>query len=229
MIKHMAIIMDGNRRWARSKGFLPMKGHSQGVETAKKVLEFCLKKGIRYVSLYTFSIENFNRPETEKSFLFNLLVREAKKLTKNFLKKGIRIRFVGDRSLFPKNVQATCDHIEKETAHLDKLTANLLFCYGGRQEIVAGTKKIACQVKNGQLHEDDINEEILAKNMWMNGAPSPDILIRTGGEKRLSNFLLYQAAYSELYFLDALWPAVTEADLKNVCDDFSARQRRFGK
>jgi len=200
-----------------------------GVESAKKVLRFCLKQGIRHVSLYTFSLENFKRPEAEKSFLFNLLVKEAEKTTKDLLEKGVRVRFVGDRSMFPKKVRASCEKIEQETAHLDTLTVNLLFCYGGRQEIVATAKKVACQVKNGQLHEDDINDEVFAKNMWMNGAPSPDILIRTGGEKRLSNFLLYQAAYSELYFLDQFWPAVTEQDLQNVCDDFCARQRRFGK
>jgi len=227
----MAIVMDGNRRWARGKGLAPMRGHSEGVKTAKKVLDFCLKKGIRYVSLYTFSIENFKRPEQEKNFLFNLLAQESSigGTVEQLIEKGIRVRFVGDRSLFPEVIKKHAQKLEKSTEHLEALTVNLLFCYGARQEMVASAKKIAQKVQVGQLREDEITEDILAENMWTNGTPDPEIIIRTGQAQRLSNFLLFQSAYSELYFLDRMWPEVTHEDLEAVYQDFEGRQRRFGK
>lgn len=232
MIKHMALVMDGNRRWARAQGLLPMRGHSEGVKTARKVVEFCLKKGISHVSLYTFSIENFKRAAEEKSFLFNLLAKELldEGTVGELSKKGVRVRFVGDRSLFPELLRTHCDKVEKETAQNDKLTVNLLFCYGGRQEMVFSAKNIARKVQEGKLKADEVTEETVAQNMWTNGSPDPDVVVRTGAAKRLSNFLLFQAAYSELYFLDCMWPAVTEEDLEGVYQDFTTkRQRRFGK
>jgi len=228
----MALVMDGNRRWARAQGMLPMRGHAEGVKTAKKVVEFCLKKGIRHVSLYTFSIENFKRTVQEKSFLFNLLAKELSKdgVIGGLSEKGVRIRFVGDRSLFPEVLRAHCDRVEKETAQNDTLTVNLLFCYGGRQEMVFSAKNIAQKVQDGTLKADDITEETVAQHMWTNGSPDPDVVVRTGAAQRLSNFLLFQAAYSELYFLDRMWPAVTDQDLEDVYQDFiTKRQRRFGK
>ena len=229
MIKHIAIVMDGNRRWARERGFVPMSGHSEGAKSVKKVVEFCLKKNIRYASLYTFSLENFKRTETEKSFLFDLLVRESKTVLPELLEKEVRVRFVGDRTLFPDSVSQTCDFIEKKTAHLDKLTVNFLFCYGGRQEIVESARKIAHKVKAGELKEEDITDEVVAQNTWCGAIPDPEIIVRTGGEKRVSNFLLYQSAYSEFYFLDKFWPAISVQDLDGIYEDFTSRHRRFGK
>lgn len=228
MIKHIAIVMDGNRRWAKANGFLPMHGHSEGVNSLKKVIEFCLKKDIRYASLYTFSIENFKRPEQEKLFLFDLLLKEADGVLKDLSKQKVRVRFVGDRSLFPEKIKRCCDRIEKNTEMFDRLTVNLLFCYGARQEIVASTKKIANLVKSGKLREDEISEEVVTKNMWTGAIPDPEIVVRTGGAKRLSNFLLYQSAYSELYFLDCFWPEITIDNLESVYRDFTKRKRRFG-
>lgn len=227
----MAIVMDGNRRWARAQGFLPMRGHAQGLKTAKKVVEFCLKKGIRHVSLYTFSIENFKRSQEEKSFLFDLLLKEITSggVIADLAKKGVRVKFVGDRLLFPESLRVHCEKIEKETAGNEKLTVNLLFCYGGRQEMACCAQNIAKQVQSGELKPEEITERTVAQNMWTNGTPDPDVVVRTGAAQRLSNFLLFQAAYSELYFLDRMWPEITEQDLENVYTDFVGRQRRFGK
>lgn len=229
MINHIAFVMDGNRRWARKNGLLSNLGHRQGVKTVKTAIEFCLKKGIRFVSFYTFSIENFKRSEMEKSFLFSLLVKEAAKGAADFIKQGVRIRFVGDRTLFPANVRTSSEQLEKETAHLDKLTVNLLFCYGGRQEIVASVKEIVNKVKSGDLEPGDISEDLVAQYLWSGDTPDPELIVRTGGDKRLSNFLLYQSAYSEFCFLDQFWPAITMEDLNGVYEDFADRKRNFGK
>lgn len=229
MVNHIAMVMDGNRRWAKKRGLRSMLGHSEGVNSVKKVIEFCLKKGIRYVSLYAFSIENFKRSAIEKSFIFNLLVKAANKDLAQLVKQGVRVRFIGDRSLFPDQVKTSCQQIEQETAHLDKLNLNLLFCYGGRQEIVESVKNIACKVKRGQLSENDISEDLITQNMWSGDTPDPELIVRTGGARRLSNFLLYQSAYSELYFLDCFWPDITMNDLEQVYEDFTQRKRNFGR
>lgn len=229
MIKHIAFIMDGNRRWAVKQGLAAVRGHAQGVESVRRVVEFCLKKGITYVSLYAFSLENFKRSEEEKSFLFGLIVKEAAKGVAEFVEQGVRVRFLGDRSLFPKSVLPSCETLEKETAHLNKLTVNFLFCYGGRQEIVAGVKAVIHKVQKGELAEDEINEDMFGRELWCGNQLDPDLIVRTGGEQRLSNFLLYQSAYSELMFLDCFWPDISDLDLEHVYDAFVARKRRFGK
>lgn len=229
MINHVAFVMDGNRRWAKKQGLAAMRGHAHGVDSVKKVIEFCLKKGIEHLSLYTFSIENFKRSEPEKSFIFNLLVKEAEKGTEKYVKQGVRVRFIGDRSLFPNVVRKSCEQVEKETAHLEKLNVNFLFCYGGRQELVDGVKTIARKVKEGELSEDAIDEKLLNQHLWCGCSPDPELIVRTGGAQRLSNFLLYQSAYSELHFLDCFWPEITMEDLERVYEDFVGRGRRFGK
>jgi len=229
VLNHIAFVMDGNRRWAKKQGLVSTQGHAQGVDTVKKVIEFCLTKGIRYVSLYTFSIENFKRSKLEKRFLFNLLSQEIAKGLGELIEKSVRVKFIGDRSLFPSSVVDNCQLCEKETASFDRLTVNFLFCYGGRQEIIDGIKKIACKVKEGTLEEDSISEDLFAQNLWSNGTPDPDLIVRTGGQKRLSNFLLYQAAYSELSFLDCFWPEITIEDLEQIYYGFMKRKRNFGK
>lgn len=229
MIKHIAFIMDGNRRWAVKQGLAAVRGHAQGVESVRRVIEFCLGKGISYVSLYTFSLENFKRSEEEKSFLFGLIVKEAAKGVTEFVEQGVRVRFLGDRSLFPENVLPSCETLEKETVHLNKLTVNFLFCYGGRQEIVAGVKSVMQRVQRGELSIDSLDEEVFGRQLWCGNQPDPDLIVRTGGEQRLSNFLLYQSAYSELMFLDCFWPDISNVDLENLYETFMARKRRFGK
>lgn len=228
MIKHLACIMDGNRRWAMRKGWLPWIGHKEGGQVIKRVVDFCLKKNISYLSLYTFSLENFKRPQQELDFLFDLIIQEADAMLADCLQNGVRIRFVGDRSLFPTQVASTCIRLEGQTAHLTTLQLNFLFCYGARQEIVAGIKKVIEDVKSGVLQAVDLDEKLFADYLWTQGMPDPDLIIRTGGQHRLSNFLLYQAAYAELYFLDCFWPDLQTQDLENAYAYYEQRQRNYG-
>ena len=228
MIKHLACIMDGNRRWAKQKGWLPWVGHRQGAQAVKCVVDFCLRKKISYLSLYTFSIENFKRPEQELEYLFNMMLEEADNMLAHYQKHGVRVRFLGDRSLFPARVLPVIERIEQHTMHLTQLNLNFLFCYGGRQEIVGGIKQIIAKVKAGELSEDQLDDELFEHYLWTSGMPEPDMIIRTGGAKRLSNFLIYQSAYSEFYFLDCLWPELTEQHLEEALVFFEDTQRNFG-
>jgi|SRR5579862_7450903 len=228
MIKHLACIMDGNRRWARRQGQLPMLGHKEGIQAGKRVIQFCLEKKIPYLSLYTFSIENFRRSSEEKDFIFNILATQGLQEVAKLRENGVRIRFVGDRALFPQSLIAVCDAIEQQTQECTALQVNLLFCYGARQEIIGGIKKIIQQVKAGLLDENDISEESFNQYLWTCDFPEPDVIVRTGGASRLSNFLLYQAAYSELYFLDCLWPDVGAPQLEQALSVFYEAQRNFG-
>lgn len=228
MIQHIAFIMDGNRRWAKKQGLVAMMGHAQGIESVRRVTQFCLKKGISYLSLYAFSLENFKRSEEEKAYIFGLIVKEAEKGVDDFVQHGVRVRFMGDRACFPASAIESIQKIEDLTAHLNKLTVSFLFCYGGRQEIVAGAKIMAQRVQRGEMSVDAINEESFGKALWVGDMPDPDLIVRTGSEQRLSNFLLYQAAYSELMFLDCFWPEISDEDLDAVYAGFIARKRRFG-
>ncbi len=229
MLKHLACIMDGNRRWAKQKNWLPWHGHRQGMQAARRVIDFCLAQSIPYLSLYTFSQENFKRPARELHFLFNILIQEMKQtLLEEFKAKGVRVCFVGDRSLFPKQVLPVCEDIEEQTKDLSALRVNLLFCYGGRQEIIHGIKSIIRKVKDGQLADDEISEDLLERHLWTSGIPEPDIIVRTGGVKRLSNFFLFKAAYSEFFFLDCLWPDLMKDHLQKVVQSFYERRRNFG-
>ena len=228
-ITHLACIMDGNRRWAQQHGWLPWDGHRAGLKTAQRVVDFCLQQSIPYLSLYTFSLENFRRPPQELNFLFNVLMREMKdRLLDGFIDKKVCVQFVGDRAQFPKEVLPICDEIEDKTKNLSALQVNLLFCYGGQQELVHGMKAIAQKIKSGELSEDEISEEVLEKSLWTSGIPVPDLIVRTGGIKRLSNFFLFKAAYSEFFFLDCFWPELTETHLAAVVESFHIRQRNFG-
>lgn len=222
--------MDGNRRWAIRQGLLSFFGHRKGLDALKLVINFCLNKNISYLSLYTFSAENLqNRSRTEQDYLFEVLAQEAANKLKEFKQKNVRMKFIGDRTLFPKSVQPLCEKIEQETAHCTALQVNFLLCYGGRQEIVAATQSIATQVTQGLLKPEDITSELFEKNLWSVGTPSPNLIIRTGGQKRLSNFLLYQCAYSELYFLDCMWPEISVASLEDALAYYSNCQKNWGK
>lgn len=220
--------MDGNRRYAQQHGWKPWVGHQKGVEAVRIALDFCLKHGIRFLSLYTFSLENFKRCQEEKDFLFELIIKNAKKHLPDALQKGIKIRFVGDRSLFPRSVLATCNEVEQATMHGSNLQVNFLFCYGGQQEIVYAVKEIVRKVASGQLDQSAINEELIMQHLWTNDTPVPDLIIRTGGQVRTSNFLLYQSAYSEYYFTDQYWPSITAQDLAKACEKFIGAKRNYG-
>lgn len=228
MITHLACIMDGNRRWAKARGLMPWYGHSQGAESVRTVIEFCKKKQIPYLSLYAFSIENFNRSATEQNYIFSFMVDQAAKQLPDFLANDIQIRFVGDRSLFPVHVKGVCEDLENKTDHCKSLLLQVFFCYGARQELVAATKKIAHDIERGVVSAAMVNEETLTNALWTGSVPSPDLIIRTGGHRRLSNFMLFQAAYSELYFLDCLWPDISMQDLDQAAASFYGQQRNFG-
>lgn len=228
-VVHLACVQDGNRRWAKQHGLEKVEGHKAGIEAAKKTIEFCLEKKIKYLSLYTFSTENFNRSHEEIKGIFDLMQHEAEKGVQEFKKHDIRIRFIGDRSLFPEQILPFIDQFEKETAQCDTLHVSFLFCYGGQQEIAAAAKTIAHKVKAGELDEEEISPELFASHLWTHELPEPDLIIRTGYVSRLSNFLLYQAAYAELFMLDCFWPDMSKQKLQEVYDQFIKRQRRFGK
>lgn len=230
MLTHLACIMDGNRRWATQQGLLSFLGHRKGLDAVKLVIDFCLSKNISYLSLYTFSAENLkNRSQDEQHYLFEVLAHEAATELEEFKRKNVRMKFIGDRTLFPVTVQPLCERIEQETADCSALQVNFLLCYGGRQEIVAATKKIAQQVADGLINAADITPEFFENNLWTAGTPAPDLIIRTGAQQRLSNFLLYQCAYSELYFLDCMWPDISTQELEKARNYYDTCRKMFGK
>jgi len=228
-MQHLAIIPDGNRRWAKKNKLKSFLGHKTGLEAFRSAIKFCLKNEIKYLSFYTFSLENFKRPDEEISYLFNLLIDEFYKQLPDLVKQEIKIRFIGDKNYFPEKVVPYIEKIEEQTKNLGRLNLNLLFCYGAKGELVFAAKSLAQKVKNGELNIEDINEERLSNSLWTAGIPDPDLIIRTSGIFRLSNFLLYQAAYSEFIFLDCFWPEVTEDHLQKCLNNFKEIQRNFGR
>ena len=228
-ISHLAVIMDGNRRWAKKNKLNFGAGYSDGgFGAVKKAIEFCLVRGIKYLSLYTFSIENLKRPQEEQNFLFDTIVSEGGKNISYLKERNVCARFIGERSLFPEHVIPTCNLVEQETKDCSALFVQILFCYGGRQELVAAVKKLVQKVKEGLILEDQITEEVLHDALWMAGIPDPELIIRTSGVQRLSNFLTYESVYSEFCFLDCLWPEITEKDLAHAVDSYLGIRRNFG-
>lgn len=223
-VKHLAIIMDGNRRWAKAKGLLPVAGHRQGYETAKAMGDWCLARGIKYLTLFAFSTENWKRSKTEVGFLMKLLKFALTKDLKIFLSKGINLRIIGDKAGFSQEMQKVFKNAEEKTKVGQKGVLNLAINYGGRLELARAAQKI-CQEK---IAPGKITEETISHHLWTAGQPDPDLIIRTSGEQRLSGFLTWQSVYSELYFCQKHWPAFTEKDLDEALADFDRRQRRFG-
>lgn len=229
MIKHLAMIMDGNRRWAKKNKLSLLSGYSEGGFGAARIAaQFCKEEGIKYLSLYAFSLENFNRPQYEQDILFNGIITQGEKYISLFKEQNSNVRFIGDRSKFPAKVLPTITLLEQETAECDGLYINILFCYGARQELVCSIKRLFHKIKNGLLSENDISETTLEQCLWTAGIPQPELIIRTSGTQRLSNFLLYQAAYSEFYFIDCLWPELTREHLQQAVDSYLGIQRNFG-
>lgn len=229
MIKHLALIMDGNRRWARLRGFKALYGHKEGVQSVKRAIEFCLAKGIQHLSLYTLSLENLkNRSHAEQAYLFELMINQAKEYISLFQEHDIKGRIIGDRSLFPDRVKQSIDEIERETQHGKRLHVHFLFCYGAQQEIVSGVKTLLDKIKKGEISEDNIDEHLFSDCLWTHGIPEPELIMRTGGAHRLSNFLLFQAAYAELRFLDCFWPDLTREHLEQGLQSFFETKQNFG-
>jgi undecaprenyl diphosphate synthase len=227
-LRHLACIMDGNRRWASARGMPAWMGHRQGVQAVNRVVDFCLEQAISHVSFYLFSQENMQRSGEEKTYLYTTIVSEADRLIHDAQGKGVRVRFVGDRDLFPTMVCAAINAIEQSTAQGDRLTVDLLFCYSGQQEIVHAMRTLARAVERGELRSQDITRELCEQSLWTYPTPPPDLILRTGGFSRLSGFHLYHAAYAELYFLECLWPDLQKEDLQKVVDRFYTCTRRFG-
>lgn len=227
--KHIAIIMDGNGRWAQLKHRPRTFGHIKGTRVAKKIITASSRRGIKNLTLYAFSTENWFRPQAEVSLLMQILRRYLKRETENLIKENIRFSVIGDMSRIPSDVTETIIKSIEATAHCTGLNLVFALSYGSRQEITEAVKKIAARVASGEISVEDIDEPLLNANLSTYPTPDPDLIIRTSGEQRLSNFLLWQAAYSEFYFTDVLWPNFTESHLEEALQAFSLRQRRFGK
>jgi undecaprenyl diphosphate synthase len=229
-MQHLAIIPDGNRRWAKANKLESVFGHRKGMDVVKMALTVCVKKGIKFLSFYTFSLENFKRSEAERSYLFSMLSTEFRTAIPELVEQGVRVRFLGDESYFPESIRATIKEVESATESCTAINLNLLFCYGARQEIVHAAKVMAQKIKDGLLDVDSITEESLGRSLWTGSMPDPDLILRTGmaNSPRISNFLLYQAAYSEWMFLDEYWPQMTEELLGGYIEKFDSIKRNFG-
>lgn len=220
-VQCIGIILDGNRRWAKEKELPSLDGHRQGFETLKAITHTAREQGIPHLAVFAFSSENWSRTEEEVSGLMGLLVEAATSGLKDIVSEGVRVRFVGDMSRLPSDVMTALEKVETESAPNRELTLWVCLSYGGRAEIVAATEAASA-------HEGLMTEELIRQHMWTAEMPDPDIIIRTGGQKRLSNFLLWQSAYSELFFLDMYWPDFTSADLTKVVEEYMGRKRNFG-
>ncbi len=227
--RHVAIIMDGNGRWAKSRNLPRYMGHRAGVKSVRRVVEACRQRGIEALTLFAFSSENWRRPRIEVGLLMDLFVRTLKKEVHRLDQNNVRVRFIGDRSAFDPKLQKMMHAAEQKTADNTGLTLVIAANYGGRWDLVEATRRMAAQVAAGELEVDDIDSERLAGELCNAGLPEPDLFIRTGGEQRISNYLLWQLAYTELYFTDLLWPDFDAAAFDEALQSFSRRQRRFGK
>jgi undecaprenyl diphosphate synthase len=225
---HVAIIMDGNGRWAKARGLPRTAGHKRGAEAVRRTVETARELGVSYLTLYAFSSENWKRPAGEVTDLMGLLRLYLRNEVSTLHKNGIRLRVIGDRSRLGPDIVALIDESEAKTAANTALTLVLALSYGGRQEIVEATRRLARQVAAGTLAAEAIDEAAVSANLFTADIPDPDLVIRTSGEQRISNFLLWQCAYSELVFLDVLWPDFGRADFEAAIRDFHGRDRRFG-
>lgn len=225
--RHIAIIMDGNGRWAAERGMQRSYGHQAGVDTVRRITSECIRLGVEYLTLYTFSTENWNRPADEVSALMGLVLSSLE--DEIFMKNNVRFRVVGDINRLPQNVQDKLRETEEHTAANSAMTMVVALSYSSKWEITEAVRGIAADVKEGRLSTGDIDERLVASRMQTSFMPDPDLLIRTGGEVRISNYLLWQIAYSELYFCDTYWPDFTEEELQRAIANYQQRQRRFGK
>lgn len=225
--RHIAIIMDGNGRWATERGKERSYGHQAGVDAVRRITSECTRLGVKYLTLYTFSTENWNRPADEISALMGLVLSSLE--DEIFMKNNVRFRVIGDSGRLPEDVRQKLRETEDHTAANTAMTMVVALSYSSRWEMVKAMREIAAEVKAGTLNEADITEDCISKHLETAFMPDPDLLIRTGGELRISNYLLWQIAYSELYFCDTYWPDFDEAELRTAIASFQKRQRRFGK
>lgn len=218
----VGIIMDGNRRWAKVRDLPKLEGHRAGIEAVKNVVRFARTRDIKHLVIYAFSTENWGRAPEEVSYLMELFLESIRNEMSELGKEGVRVRFAGQRERFSKDLQKAIDDVEKETEKNDAITLWVCLSYGGRAEIVAAARAASASAEG-------VTEDSLERNLWTTGMPEPDIIIRTGGEKRLSGFLAWQSVYSELFFTDTLWPAFTNEEFNSILAEFAQRERRRGK
>jgi undecaprenyl diphosphate synthase len=227
--EHIAIIMDGNRRWAEKHGQLIIKGHRAGADTVRRVVDYCQTYGVKYLTLYAFSTENWNRPKLEVKGLMSILSFFLDKYIDEMNSKGVKLSAIGRIDKLPKQQQKILYHAIKKTEKNKDWNLILAISYGGRAEIADAVVKMVSEIEAGKLKSSDINEDTLRRFLYYPELPDPDLLIRTSGEMRLSNFLLWQTSYSEIYFTDVLWPDFSEAEFEKAIKHYSQRERRFGK
>ena len=229
MPKHIAIIMDGNRRWAKKRNLPTKLGHKQGAETLKKLARYANKIGLGYLTVYAFSTENWNRSEEEVDALMKLLRRYLKNCIERSNKNNMRVRVIGEKSRLSEDIRNKIDELEECSKNNTGLNFTIALNYGSRDEIRRAVSEIATEVSEGKLSPDDISESLINEHLDTSGLPDPDLLIRTSGEERLSNFLLWQLAYTEFYFTDVLWPDFNKEELIKAVVKYNGRDRRFGK
>lgn len=227
--QHLAIIMDGNGRWAKKRGMLRVFGHENGTKSVQEAVEGCARLGVPYLTLYAFSTENWNRPKSEVDTLMKLLVSSLKKELPKMQKNSIKLNTIGNMEMLPANVRAELLDVMEKTKSNTRLTVTVALSYGSREEIASAVKAIAQKIQNSQLTTADISEAVISQHLYTHNLPDVDLMIRTSGEQRISNFLLWQAAYAELYFTDVLWPDFREKDLHDAIISYQNRERRFGK
>jgi undecaprenyl diphosphate synthase len=222
--RHIAIIMDGNGRWAKEKGLPRIEGHKRGADSLRETIKTCMELGVKYLTVYAFSTENWNRPKTEVSFLMNLLSMTIDNELEQLNKNKIRIRFLGRLNMLPNNLNDKIVKAEKLTEKNEALDLNIMLSYGGRAEIIDAYKKL----NDNNIRSEDITEELISANLYTAGLPDPDLLIRTANEMRVSNFMLWQIAYSEIYVTTTLWPDFRKKDLLEAVESYNNRTRKFG-
>ncbi|TAE44873.1 MAG: isoprenyl transferase [Cytophagia bacterium] len=227
--EHIAIIMDGNGRWAKKKGAMRVFGHQNAIKSVRETTEFCAELGVKYVTLYAFSTENWQRPKEEVEALMNLLVNTIHKETPTLLKNNVKLLSIGDNTQLPQKCQKNLTDAIKKTAHCTGLNLVLALSYSGRWEITQAMKKIAQKIESKELNSDEITENLIEKYLETANMPDPELLIRTSGEMRISNFLLWQLAYTEIFVTSTLWPDFRKKDLEEAILDYQKRERRFGK
>lgn len=227
--QHIAVIMDGNGRWAKQRGQNRIFGHRNGVQAVRDTAEACAELGVKHLTVYAFSSENWNRPQLEVSALMTLLLKTLNSELKTLLKNDIRLGAVGDIDSLPKSVAKQLQDAIDKTAHCKRMELILALSYSGKNEITQAARKLAQEVKKGTLQPEEITEELIAKNLYTAGRPDPELMIRTSGEKRVSNFLLWQLAYAEFYFTEIFWPEFNKEELYKAILEYQNRERRFGK
>lgn len=227
-LKHLGLIMDGNRRWAKMRNLQPWLGHKQGLENMRMAVKFCRTYNIPYLTVYAFSLENFKRPEEELNYLFGDVAQEvARKDADELEKNGVRVQFIGDTTRFPAQTRELIQNITEKTAHNNDLILSILFCYGGQQEIIAAAQKLCADVVARGIAPATITAEDFERHLWTGALPEVDLTIRTGFATRLSNFLLYKVAYSDIAFVDCYWPDFTEQMLEDIVRDFVENAHRL--